>query len=323
MAPTRAVAPDDRPPTLLRLATAGSVDDGKSTLVGRLLLRRQVGARPTSWTPSSRSAAQGLARRHDLALLTDGLRAEREQGITIDVAYRYFATAAPHVHPGRLPRATCSTPATPSPAPPPPTSRAAGRRPQRRRRADPAPPGRRRRCCGCRTWCWRSTRDRPRPTTPRSVFTRIATDFASLARSLNVPDTHCIPVSATEGDNVVTRSTRTPWYEGRPCSATWRPSTTPAAGRRGAALPGAAGGATADRAAAPWAARRPELTATTAATPARSRPAGSGRGRDRRPASGLRTPRRGHRHPDGPLDVAVAGQSVILPAGRRHRRLPR
>jgi bifunctional enzyme CysN/CysC len=76
---------------LLRIATAGSVDDGKSTLIGRLLydskaiFEDQLGAVETA------SAARGHEG-PDLALLTDGLRAEREQGITIDVAYRYFAT---------------------------------------------------------------------------------------------------------------------------------------------------------------------------------------------------------------------------------------
>ncbi len=76
---------------LLRMATAGSVDDGKSTLIGRLLST----ARP-SW-PTRLAAVERASRDRgdtypDLALLTDGLRAEREQGITIDVAYRYFAT---------------------------------------------------------------------------------------------------------------------------------------------------------------------------------------------------------------------------------------
>ena len=58
------------------------------------------------------------------------------------------------------------------------------------------------------------------------VFTAVATDFALLARSLGVLETHCIPVSATEGDNVVTRSHRTPWYDGPTSWATWRTSTT-------------------------------------------------------------------------------------------------
>ena len=76
---------------LLRLATAGSVDDGKSTLVGRLLHDLKA-VLPDQLAAVERvSRARGLASA-DLALLTDGLRAEREQGITIDVAYRYFAT---------------------------------------------------------------------------------------------------------------------------------------------------------------------------------------------------------------------------------------
>ena len=89
----RSVTPQDSP-TLLRLATAGSVDDGKSTLVGRLLHDTK------SVLADQMQAVEDASRRRgwtgeiaDLALLTDGLRAEREQGITIDVAYRYFATA--------------------------------------------------------------------------------------------------------------------------------------------------------------------------------------------------------------------------------------
>jgi bifunctional enzyme CysN/CysC len=82
----------ERPADLLRFATAGSVDDGKSTLIGRLLYdSKQV------FSDQLAHVAQASERRGqdflDLSLLTDGLRAEREQGITIDVAYRYFATA--------------------------------------------------------------------------------------------------------------------------------------------------------------------------------------------------------------------------------------
>ena len=76
---------------LLRLATAGSVDDGKSTLVGRLLLDSKSVLRDQLAAVERVSLDRGLTRA-DPALLTDGLRAEREQGITIDVAYRYFAT---------------------------------------------------------------------------------------------------------------------------------------------------------------------------------------------------------------------------------------
>nr|WP_244542689.1 GTP-binding protein [Actinomyces glycerinitolerans] len=76
---------------LLRLATAGSVDDGKSTLVGRLLVDSKSVLRDQLAAVERVSLDRGLTHA-DLALLTDGLRAEREQGITIDVAYRYFAT---------------------------------------------------------------------------------------------------------------------------------------------------------------------------------------------------------------------------------------
>ncbi len=78
--------------TLLRLATAGSVDDGKSTLVGRLLHDTKSILADQLAAVEHVSRGRGLETA-DLALLTDGLRAEREQGITIDVAYRYFSTA--------------------------------------------------------------------------------------------------------------------------------------------------------------------------------------------------------------------------------------
>ncbi|MCB0607778.1 MAG: 50S ribosome-binding GTPase, partial [Lewinella sp.] len=78
---------------ILRIATAGSVDDGKSTLIGRLMYETN------SVTQDKLEAIERASRRlgleHvDLSLLTDGLQAEREQGITIDVAYRYFSTEA-------------------------------------------------------------------------------------------------------------------------------------------------------------------------------------------------------------------------------------
>src|SRR6476660_7067572 len=75
---------------LLRLSTAGSVDDGKSTLIGRLLYdSKGVYEDQLASVAKASTNGGGLI---DLALLTDGLRAEREQGITIDVAYRYFST---------------------------------------------------------------------------------------------------------------------------------------------------------------------------------------------------------------------------------------
>ena len=78
-------------PDLLRLATAGSVDDGKSTLIGRLLYDAKAVLADQLAHVEEVSRRRGAAG-PDLALLTDGLRAEREQGITIDVAYRPFAT---------------------------------------------------------------------------------------------------------------------------------------------------------------------------------------------------------------------------------------
>ena len=76
---------------MLRLATAGSVDDGKSTLIGRLLYDSKAIFEDQLEAVERTSRERG-DEHTDLALLTDGLRAEREQGITIDVAYRYFAT---------------------------------------------------------------------------------------------------------------------------------------------------------------------------------------------------------------------------------------
>lgn len=76
---------------LLRLITCGSVDDGKSTLIGRLLYDSK-GIYQDQWEAVHRTSMKRGDARVDLALLTDGLRSEREQGITIDVAYRYFST---------------------------------------------------------------------------------------------------------------------------------------------------------------------------------------------------------------------------------------
>lgn len=88
----RDAAPESlaREPDLLRFTTAGSVDDGKSTLIGRLL--HDAGAIHEDQLESLRASAAKGTGALDLALVTDGLRAEREQGITIDVAYRYFST---------------------------------------------------------------------------------------------------------------------------------------------------------------------------------------------------------------------------------------
>ena len=95
MAPTTTPDAPVPPGTLFRFATAGSVDDGKSTLVGRMLHDAKAILADQLDQIARLSAERGFADGDiDFALLTDGLRAEREQGITIDVAYRYFATPA-------------------------------------------------------------------------------------------------------------------------------------------------------------------------------------------------------------------------------------
>src|SRR6202158_6229292 len=87
---------DDLPPAqdlgVLRFLTCGSVDDGKSTLIGRLLFDTKA-LLADAWANLEKNAQRRGLSALDLSLLTDGLVAEREQGITIDVAYRYFATA--------------------------------------------------------------------------------------------------------------------------------------------------------------------------------------------------------------------------------------
>ncbi|MGI8920849.1 MAG: GTP-binding protein, partial [Solirubrobacteraceae bacterium] len=88
----RALAPVHHAAELLRVATAGSVDDGKSTLIGRLLHDAKGILEDQMTHLQEASVRRGSDGEVNLALLTDGLRAEREQGITIDVAYRFFAT---------------------------------------------------------------------------------------------------------------------------------------------------------------------------------------------------------------------------------------
>ena len=109
---------------LLRLLTCGSVDDGKSTLIGRLLHDSQLIYEDVLTGLEADSATHGSAGDQvDLALLMDGLRAEREQGITIDVAYRYFSTDRSERSSSPTPPDTPSTRATWQRAPRPATSR--------------------------------------------------------------------------------------------------------------------------------------------------------------------------------------------------------
>jgi len=196
---------------LLRLATAGSVDDGKSTLVGRLLHDTTSILADTLDAIERASRDRGLAG-PDLALLTDGLRAEREQGITIDVAYRYFATAnrsfiladtPGHVQYTRNMVTGASTAELALIL----VDARNGVVEQTRRHASISA------LLGVRHIALVVNKmdlvgfDGP-------TFEAIRAEFTDYARAHGVDDVVAIPVSALDGDNVVARSERTPWYAG-------------------------------------------------------------------------------------------------------------
>ena len=196
---------------LLRFATAGSVDDGKSTLVGRLLHDTKSVLVDTLASVERASRAKGLDAA-DLALLTDGLRAEREQGITIDVAYRYFATSTRsyvladtpgHVEYTRNMVTGASTAELALVL----VDARHGVVEQTRRHAAAAA------LLGVRHLAL-AVNKMDLVGFDESVFVAIRDEFAGVAGSLGVVDVVAIPLSALEGDNVVERSTRTPWYDG-------------------------------------------------------------------------------------------------------------
>ncbi|MGH3917054.1 MAG: sulfate adenylyltransferase subunit 1 [Pseudonocardiaceae bacterium] len=206
--------PREQVSSLLRLTTVGSVDDGKSTLVGRLLhdtqsiLADQLAA--VDRATQARGGALGDA--PDLALLTDGLRAEREQGITIDVAYRYFATPTRKFVLADCPGHVQYTRNTVTGAS---TAELAvvlvdarnGLVEQTRRHLAVAAFLRVPHLVLAVNKMDLVDFDRP-------TFRRIESEFAAAATSLGVPDVVSVPISARYGDNVATRSEHTPWYEG-------------------------------------------------------------------------------------------------------------
>src|ERR1700704_6402413 len=194
---------------LLRFTTAGSVDDGKSTLIGRLLHDSKA-VYEDQLASVKKSKINRSGGPIDFSLLTDGLGAEREQGITIDVAYRYFATA-------RRKFIIADTPGheqyTRNMATGASTANLAvilidatkGLLPQTRRHTFIAS------LLGIPN-VLAAINKMDLVDYREDVFLRLREDFLDLAAQLGISSATCIPVSATEGDNIVDPSAKTPWY---------------------------------------------------------------------------------------------------------------
>ena len=196
---------------MLRLATAGSVDDGKSTLIGRLLYDTKS-IFEDQLESVERTSRQRGEEYTNLALLTDGLRAEREQGITIDVAYRYFATPRRKFiiadTPGHIQytRNMVTGASTANVALILVDARK-GVLEQSRRHAFLASLLRVPHLVLCVNKMDLVDYD-------RAIFESIRDEFKDFAAKLDINDLTTVPVSALNGDNVVTRSPNMPWYEG-------------------------------------------------------------------------------------------------------------
>lgn len=196
---------------LLRFTTAGSVDDGKSTLIGRLL-HDAKGVYEDQLASVKNSRINRSTGPIDFSLLTDGLRAEREQGITIDVAYRYFATP-------RRKFIIADTPGheqyTRNMATGASTANLAvilvdgtkGLLPQTRRHTYIAA------LLGIPN-VLAAMNKMDLVGYGEDVYLQLQSDFLALAAQLNIPAVRCVPVSALEGDNIVERSSKMPWYLG-------------------------------------------------------------------------------------------------------------
>jgi bifunctional enzyme CysN/CysC len=194
----------------LRFATAGSVDDGKSTLIGRLLYDSKAIFEDQYEAIEKTSTQRG--EETNLALLTDGLRAEREQGITIDVAYRYFATPRRKFiiadTPGHIQYTrNMVTGASTADVALILVDARNGIVEQSRRHAFLASLLRVPHLVVCVNKMDLVGYD-------QEVFDRIRAEFRQFATKLDVNDLVFVPVSALKGDNVVHRSENMPWYEG-------------------------------------------------------------------------------------------------------------
>ena len=196
---------------LLRFLTCGSVDDGKSTLIGRLLYDSK-GVYEDQLSAITKATVNETAGAMDFALLTDGLRAEREQGITIDVAYRYFSTP-------KRKFIIADTPGheqyTRNMATGASTANLAivlidarnGVLSQSRRHAFIAS------LLGIHHVVV-AVNKMDLVDFSEEVFDRICSEFSSFASQLQIPDLYFIPVSALLGDNIVTKSEHMPWFGG-------------------------------------------------------------------------------------------------------------
>src|ERR1700735_4225920 len=193
---------------LLRLLTAGSVDDGKSTLIGRLLHDSNALYQDQLASVRSASPTAGI----DFSLFTDGLRAEREQGITIDVAYRYFSTprrkfiladAPGHEQYTRNMATGASTADLAILL----TDARKGLLPQTHRHAAIAW------LLGIRSFAVAINKMDLADFDER-VFLGIEQEFRRFAEKLGPIELFFVPTCSLDGDNVVSVSTRTPWYRG-------------------------------------------------------------------------------------------------------------
>ncbi len=196
---------------LLRFATAGSVDDGKSTLIGRLLFDSKSIFEDQLESIAATSLSRGNETT-DLALLTDGLRAEREQGITIDVAYRYFATPRRKFIIADTPghqqyTRNMVTGASTADLAIILVDARKGLTEQSRRHATIASLLR-------VPHIVLAVNKMDLVDWSQERFEEIYDEFSDFATKLDIPDLMAIPLSALEGDNVVDRSEHMDWYQG-------------------------------------------------------------------------------------------------------------
>jgi sulfate adenylyltransferase large subunit len=197
--------------SLLRFSTAGSVDDGKSTLIGRLLYDSK-GVYEDQLASVAKASANGSGGRIDLALLTDGLRAEREQGITIDVAYRYFSTPKRKFIIADTPgheqyTRNMATGASTSDLAIILIDARNGVLPQSRRHAFIA------NLLGIKHFVV-AINKMDLVGFDEAVYDAIRIEFTGFMERIGAPAPMFIPISARDGDNVVEKSARSSWYEG-------------------------------------------------------------------------------------------------------------